>query len=127
MMTEAVPQGYRLMERTCGSPSSTGRSLVGETRQAIGHDWHGPFSDLIHANTDVVRPVAYINADSEIQGLLAEINADDGSMSAFKGAYTAQKAAALKAHTFDREALGARGLQYEKLDQLVNELLLGLR
>ena len=67
------------------------------------------------------------NADSDIQELLAEINADDGSMNAFKGAYTAQKAAALKAHTFDREALGARGLQYEKLDQLVNELLLGLR
>jgi xylose isomerase len=67
------------------------------------------------------------NADSEIQGLLAKINADDGSMNAFKGAYTAQKAAALKAHTFDHEALGSRGLQYEKLDQLVNELLLGLR
>jgi xylose isomerase len=67
------------------------------------------------------------NADSEIQGLLTEINADDGSMNAFKGAYTGQKAAALKAHTFDRKALGARGLQYEKLDQLVNELLLGLR
>ncbi len=67
------------------------------------------------------------NADSEIQGLLAKINADDGSMNAFKGAYTARKAAALKAHTFDREALGVRGLKYEKLDQLVNELLLGLR
>jgi xylose isomerase len=67
------------------------------------------------------------NADSEIQGLLAKINADDGSMNTFKGAYTAQKAAALKAHTFDHKALGARGLQYEKLDQLVNELLLGLR
>ncbi len=67
------------------------------------------------------------NADSEIQGLLAEINADDGSMSAFKGAYSAQKAATLKAHTFDHEALGSRGLRYEKLDQLVNELLLGLR
>jgi xylose isomerase len=67
------------------------------------------------------------HADSEIQGLLAKINADDGSMNAFQGAYTAQKAAALKAYTFDREALGSRGLQYEKLDQLVNELLLGLR
>ena len=67
------------------------------------------------------------NADSEIQGLLAEINADDPSMKPYQGAYTAQKAAALKAHTFHREALGARGLQYEKLDQLVNELLLGLR
>lgn len=66
-------------------------------------------------------------ADAEIQGLLAKIGADDGSMDEFKGAYTARKAAALKAHAFDRQALGARGMQYEKLDQLVNELLLGVR
>ena len=67
------------------------------------------------------------SADAEIQGLLAEIHADDGSMDPFKGAYTPEKAAALKAHTFDRVALGARGMGYEKLDQLVNELLLGVR
>jgi xylose isomerase len=66
-------------------------------------------------------------ADAEIQGLLAEVRADDGSVDAFKGVYTSQKAAALKAHAFDRVALGARGMQYEKLDQLVNELLLGIR
>ena len=67
------------------------------------------------------------NADPEIQALLAEINADDGSVDAFKGAYSAAKAAALKAHAFDREAIAARGLQYEKLDQLTVELLLGVR
>lgn len=67
------------------------------------------------------------NADPDIQALLAEINADDGSMDAFKGTYTAAKAAALKAHAFDREAIAARGLQYEKLDQLTVELLLGVR
>ncbi|NLF10864.1 MAG: xylose isomerase [Anaerolineaceae bacterium] len=66
-------------------------------------------------------------ADGEIQGLLAEIRADDGSMDAFRGAYSAEKAAALKAHAFDRVALAARGMQYEKLDQLVNELLMGVR
>ena len=66
-------------------------------------------------------------ADAEIQELLAEIRAGDGTMDAFQGAYSAQKAAALKAHTFDRVALGARGMRYEKLDQLVNELLLGIR
>lgn len=65
--------------------------------------------------------------DTEIQGLLAQIHADDGSMDAFKGAYTPEKATALKAYTFDRQAVSARGLQYEKLDQLVNELLLGVR
>ena len=49
------------------------------------------------------------NADAEIQGLLAEINADDGSVDEYKGAYTPQKANALKTHQFDRQTLGARG------------------
>ncbi|MFQ5419374.1 MAG: xylose isomerase [Anaerolineae bacterium] len=65
--------------------------------------------------------------DGEIQALLVEINADDGSTDPFKGSYTAQKAAALKAASFDRDALGARGLAYERLDQLTIELLLGVR
>jgi xylose isomerase len=67
------------------------------------------------------------NADSEIRGLLAEINADGGEMDGFKGAYSAEKAAALKTYEFDRVGLGQRGMKYEKLDQLVNELLLGVR
>lgn len=67
------------------------------------------------------------NQDSEIQGLLAEINADDGSMAEFFGKYNPQKADRLKAHTFDRVALGARGYAYERLDQLTIELLLGVR
>lgn len=66
-------------------------------------------------------------ADPEIQALLAEIHADDGSLAEFRGAYSPAKAAALKAYSFDRLALGARGMHYERLDQLTNELLLGLR
>ncbi len=67
------------------------------------------------------------NADAEIQALLADINADDGKTDAFKGAYSADKAAALKAASFDRVAMGARGLPYERLDQLTLELLMGIR
>jgi xylose isomerase len=70
---------------------------------------------------------AHFNADKEIQSLLAEINADDGSMSGYFGAYSAEKAGALKAQSFDRSAIGARGLRYERLDQLTVELLLGIR
>jgi xylose isomerase len=66
-------------------------------------------------------------ADAEIQSLLAEIQADDGSMAPYQGAYSPDKAAALKGYEFDRQALAQRGMQYEKLDQLVNELLLGVR
>jgi xylose isomerase len=67
------------------------------------------------------------NADPEIQGLLAEIKADDGSMNPYFGLYSRDKADALKAHSFDRVALGKRGQPYERLDQLVIELLLGVR
>ncbi|MCI0698029.1 xylose isomerase [candidate division KSB1 bacterium] len=70
---------------------------------------------------------AQFNADKEIQALLAEINAEAPAMTPLLGKYTAQKAAALKAHTFDREAISKRGLKYERLDQLVFELLMGVR
>ncbi|NJN54855.1 MAG: xylose isomerase, partial [Anaerolineae bacterium] len=71
--------------------------------------------------------VAQYNQDSDIQALLAQINADDSSMNGFMGAYSAAKAQALRAHSFDRVALGKRGQPYEQLDQLVIELLLGVR
>jgi xylose isomerase len=67
------------------------------------------------------------NDDKEIQDLVAEINADDGSISQYFGKYSSQKANALKAENFDRPALGARGLKYERLDQLTVEVLLGVR
>jgi xylose isomerase len=67
------------------------------------------------------------NADPEIRALLAEINADDGSLASYFGPYTRQKAEALKAHTFDRQAIGRRGLLYERLDQLTTDILLGVR
>jgi xylose isomerase len=73
------------------------------------------------------QKAAQWNADPEIQALLAEINADDGSTDLFKGAYSRAKAGALKVASFDRQALGARGLGYERLDQLTVELLLGVR
>jgi xylose isomerase len=77
--------------------------------------------------------------DAEIQALLEEVrHHDDSGLAAelrsarharalYAGAFTAEKAAALKAHAFDREALGTRGRPYERLDQLLVELLLGVR
>jgi xylose isomerase len=67
------------------------------------------------------------NADPEIQALVSEINADDGTMSPYFGKYSTEKASALRVQTFDRKALGARGLKYERLDQLTVDLLLGAR
>jgi xylose isomerase len=63
--------------------------------------------------------------DKEIQALLAEINKDgaDGG----PGKYTRDRARKLKDQTFDRQALATRRLPYERLDQLVIDLLLGAR
>jgi xylose isomerase len=62
-------------------------------------------------------------ANGEIQQLLADIR---GDAAAAVGAYTPQAAADLKSRTFDRAALAARPLAYERLDQLVVDLLLGV-
>jgi xylose isomerase len=67
------------------------------------------------------------NADKEIQSIVAEINADDGSLRQYFGKYSAEKANALKAQSFDRSVIADRGLKYERLDQLTIDILLGVR
>jgi xylose isomerase len=66
-------------------------------------------------------------ADPEIQSLIEEINAGNSMPGSAIGAYSSAKVNALKGATFDRNALGERGLAYERLDQLTVELLLGVR
>ena len=67
------------------------------------------------------------NADPEIQSIVSEISADDGSMDQYFGKYSAEKADALKSQAFDRSAIAGRGLKYERLDQLTIDVLLGVR
>jgi len=67
------------------------------------------------------------NADSEIQAIVTEVNADDGSMNQYFGKYSSDKVNALKSHPFDRKAIAKRGMKYERLDQLTIEVLLGAR
>lgn len=70
---------------------------------------------------------AQFNADPEIQELLAEINADDGTFSYLSEGYNKEAVGKLRSTEFDRQALGARNLPYERLDQLTIEILLGAR
>ena len=66
------------------------------------------------------------SADPEISAHVAEL--DRGSQpSPPVGQYRDAAARTLKAHRFDRTALGARELRYERLDQLTTEILLGVR
>ena len=67
------------------------------------------------------------NKDPEIQTLLAEINDDSENATALLGTYSPEAVKNIKEKTFNRQSLGARGLPYERLDQLTIEILLGVR
>jgi xylose isomerase len=65
------------------------------------------------------------NADPEIKSLLAEI--DEMSSGDQTAKYSKDHRAALLARSFDRSGLASKGLQYERLDQLTLDILLGVR
>jgi xylose isomerase len=76
--------------------------------------------------------VARFHADPEIKQILATLEkrstssvGDAGLGPVFK--YDKKTAAALKAHIFDATAMAAVGYEYERLDQLTTEVLLGVR
>lgn len=66
------------------------------------------------------------NADPEIKGLLKEIDELDSGADG-SDAFSSNHAAELLNHNFDRPSLAAKGLKYERLDQLTIDILLGVR
>jgi len=68
-----------------------------------------------------------LKEDDQIQELLTRINTPSDHEPDNGPSYRREWADALKDRSFDRDALGKRGLAYERLDQLVVELLLGVR
>jgi xylose isomerase len=66
------------------------------------------------------------NNDAEIKSLLAEIN-EAAPGATHLGAYSKKGATALLEHHFDRQALAAKKLPYERLDQITTDILLGVR
>jgi xylose isomerase len=65
------------------------------------------------------------NSDPEIKSLLAEIAETSGHGRRAK--FTSENATELLSTNFDRGGLAARGLNYERLDQLTMDILLGAR
>jgi xylose isomerase len=66
------------------------------------------------------------NNDREIQALIKKINVED-PISKLTRRFSAQNAKKLLSAPLDRVELGQIGLNYEKLDQLTMELLMGVR
>ncbi|GAC1446161.1 MAG: hypothetical protein NVSMB56_02260 [Pyrinomonadaceae bacterium] len=64
--------------------------------------------------------------DTEIQSIMAEINERNEDAIGF-GKFQKSDFDKLRANSFDRAKLAAKGLQYERLDQLTMEILFGVR
>ena len=62
----------------------------------------------------------------EIQDLLKEIHGASGNLKGLMAKFSKDQAKKLKDMKFDVDALASRKLPYERLDQLVTELLLGV-
>ncbi len=71
------------------------------------------------------------DADPEVKELIANAGAADARIASsteeLLHGFTRRKASALRALPLDPDALAARGLRYERLDQLLTEHLLGAR
>lgn len=70
---------------------------------------------------------AQFEADAEIQGILQEIGNQNPEYEQHLGKYSREKSLTLKQVQFDIDAMGRVGLGYEHLDQLLADLLLGVR
>ncbi len=71
--------------------------------------------------------VKRFNEDQEIQDLLSEMQSQDEGMTGLLGPYSSDTARRLKRIAFEIDSLAQRGFRYERLDQLVTEVLLGVR
>jgi xylose isomerase len=66
------------------------------------------------------------NEDPEVKAILAQINEAAPGVPAV-GSYSKEGAKALLGYGFDRQALSAKNLPYERLDQITIDILLGVR
>ncbi len=66
------------------------------------------------------------NADPEIKSIMVGIG-EMNNGAPIVGKFSKEELAALLAHSFDRSALAAKKLPYERLDQLTMDILLGVR
>jgi xylose isomerase len=86
--------------------------------------------DFVDRNMRTVKimqeKVRQFNDNKEIQDLLKEIHGASPTLRGVTAKFSKDQAKKLKDMTFDVNALTARRLPYERLDQLVTELLLGV-
>jgi len=73
------------------------------------------------------QKVAKFNNDKEIQALINTIHHKDEKLDNLVANFSENSVKALKAIKFDRKKIAAKGLPYERLDQLAMEVIMGVR
>ncbi len=71
--------------------------------------------------------VAQLNADKEANDILKEVHRHDAAMQKLVAQYSKENAQKLRAANLDAVALAKKPLPYERLDQIVVDILLGAR
>ena len=66
------------------------------------------------------------DADPEVREILAQIHAGDAELEEHLSGYSQNKAQALKGRRFDPDALASKPLPYERLDQRLFDILMGV-
>jgi len=67
------------------------------------------------------------NADAEIQAMLGQLQVQDDELASLTRTYSSENASALRSRSFDLSDMSERKLGYQRLDQLVFDLLTGAR
>lgn len=69
IIAESTPQGYDVTDTTIAPVQGPNRGVTSsKSSQNIWDEWYQPFFNYIDSNKDVIRLVAYINADWNEQG-----------------------------------------------------------
>ena len=71
--------------------------------------------------------VAKLNADKEANDILKQVHRHDAAMQKLIASYSKENAKALREAKLDADALAKKSLPYERLDQIVVDILLGAR
>jgi xylose isomerase len=117
----------RLLEGSAGGPRYEGpRHFDAHAYRTEDEDGVWDFArGCMRTYKILAARAAGFDADPQVVELIAELR--DPSIDPLLSDYSPEKAAALRALTLDPDALGMRGLRYERLDQLMTEHLLGVR
>jgi len=128
--SEDVRQAFllvRLLEGTSGTERYSGpRHFDAHAYRTEDEDGVWDFARGCMRTYKILKARAQaFDADPAVRELIAEQR--DGELEALTRGYSREKARKLRSTSFDASALAARGLRYERLDQLMMEHLLGVR